>query len=112
MEIYRLEDIMRFLIKAEENEFKNIKEILYFANNAIMDPFRKRCIIITSLRACDLYEIGCELEKFIFDDDAYQLSEIESIQRAQGKFIPVIYQIFPCERVFINGIARFDVVLN
>lgn len=112
MELYRLEDLIRFLLKAEENEFKNVTQILYFVNNAVMDPFRKRCIILDGLRACDLYEIGANVDKFIFDDDAYQLSEIESIQRAQGKFIPVIFQVFPCERVFINGIARFDVVLN
>jgi|GEM_PF-5107704 len=112
MELYRLEDIIRFLLRQEERQYKDLTEVLYFAKHATMDPFRKRCTVITALRACDLYEIGCEIEKFIYDEDAYQLSEIESIQISQGKFIPVIYQIFPCERVFINGIARFDVVLN
>jgi hypothetical protein len=113
MLLYTFDDLIRFLISSLENQHKNLNEIIFYAMHADLPAERKKMTLITALHACNLYEISPgDANKFIPDSDTEQLSETEKLQFAQNRYLPVTLQLFPCEKVIDNGVARFDIVMN
>ncbi|MES2557212.1 MAG: hypothetical protein V4604_13735 [Bacteroidota bacterium] len=110
MEIYLLEDIMRLIQQEQRIGFHNLNQLVFTMNNKKMNPVRKRFAIIAALRYLDLYEVGYNGTPFIPKDRIDELSELETAQFNQGKFIPPVLQISHIS--ILDGTIRIDLLLN
>jgi hypothetical protein len=110
MEMYLLEDVIRFLQQEKMLEYRNIDQLVIFAQNEVMDPIRKRFAIISALRHLELYELGYNGAPFIPKERAKELTDIEILQFRQDKFVPAVYELHYFE--VLNGLVRMDILLN